>query len=136
MPPPQWYAHYIYMAEEKKGGGGKTPPIGPYGDFFQCLGSNDPRTGRNRLISYTMIVLGYLSPILVILKIFDSYHAVTSSWKLADFGILSLFGPFSGKGRQNRIFQGSDFWPKYGSKSSNIGRKIDFLDFLVTLCYF
>ena len=78
----KYSTQYLHMQKNgriKKGRGGKTPPIGPYGDFFQCLRSNDPRTGRNRLISYTMIVLGYLNPILVILKIFDSYHAVTSS---------------------------------------------------------
>ena len=74
---------YIYGRIKKKGGGGKTPPKRQYGDFLQCLGSNDTRNGRSHLISYTMIVLGYLSSILVILKIFDLYRAICSPAKLA-----------------------------------------------------
>ena len=46
------------------------------------------------------------------------------------------FRSFCVKNSRNRIFWRPFFWSKNRSKSSHLGRKIDFLDFLITLGYF
>ena len=63
-----------------------------------------------------MIVWECLNTFWAILKIFDSYRAHTSPWKMDDFGILVIFPSFLGKNCQNHRFWRSVFGVKKSLK--------------------
>ena len=119
----------------------KFPPpspghLGHFLHLMQYIEPNGPESGPIDPISYTMIVSGLLNPFLAILDFFDSYHALATLCKLKNLENSAFLAIFGVKNGRNWTFWGSFFWSKNRCKSSHIGRKIDFLDFLNTLGYF